>query len=225
MYLPQFHRVPENDEWWGEGFTEWTAVREATTLFDEHEQPRVPLNENYYDLLDKNTMEWQAKLLKKYGVDGFVFYHYYFAHGKKILEKPVENLLEWKDININYCFSWANESWIRSWSKLNIEGNAWSPLKDNNKSGKQVLLSQEYGNKAIWKDHFDYLLPFFNDERYIKIQNKPVFMIWRPEIIFVLDQMIDYWQELAKKNGFDGIFFISTNVQKNVVMRYFSMSQ
>ena len=212
MYLPQFHRVPENDEWWGEGFTEWTAVQEALPLFEGHQQPRVPLDENYYNLLDKKTMEWQANLLKEYGIDGFVFYHYYFAHGKKILEKPIENLLKWKDININYCFSWANESWVRSWSKLKVFGNAWSPLKDNDKTGKQVLLFQEYGNKAIWKEHFEYLLPFFRDERYIKIQNKPVFMIWRPEVIFVLRQMVEYWQKLAVENGFNGIYFISTNV-------------
>ena len=88
MYLPQFHRVKENDEWWGEGFTEWTAVKQATSLYEGHKQPRIPLNDNYYDLLDKNTLYWQAELAQKYGVSGFCFYHYYFENGKKILEKP-----------------------------------------------------------------------------------------------------------------------------------------
>lgn len=118
MYLPQFHRVKENDIWWGEGFTEWTSVRSAERLFPGHEQPHVPLHGNYYDLLQPETMRWQAELMKRFGVDGMCFYHYYFKDGRKILEKPAENLLQWKDIDMPFCFSWANESWVRSWSRL-----------------------------------------------------------------------------------------------------------
>ena len=91
MYLPQFHRVLENDKWWGEGFTDWVAVKNAKSLFDGHDQPRVPLDSNYYDLLDKKTMEWQADLMHKYGIDGMCIYHYWFGNGNKLLEKPVEN--------------------------------------------------------------------------------------------------------------------------------------
>ena len=97
MYLPQYHRVKENDEWWGEGFTEWTAVEKSEPLFEDHNQPRRPLDDRYYDLLDKSTMEWQADLANKYGVDGFCFYHYWFKDGRRILERPAENLLKWKD--------------------------------------------------------------------------------------------------------------------------------
>ena len=118
MYLPQFHRVPENDAWWGEGFTEWTAVKKAVPLFEGHEQPRTPLNSNYYDLMDKGTMEWQADLAKKYGIDGFCFYHYWFRDGRRILEKPAENLLQWKDIDMPFCFCWDPVSWARTWTKL-----------------------------------------------------------------------------------------------------------
>ena len=113
MYLPQFHRVKENDEWWGEGFTEWTAVRGAKQLFNGHYQPRIPQNRNYYDLLEKDTMLWQASLMKQYGIDGMCIYHYWFKDGRKILEKPAENLLQWKDVDMPFCFSWANETWAR----------------------------------------------------------------------------------------------------------------
>ncbi len=104
-YLPQFYRTPENDAWWGEGFTEWTAVKKADQLFDGHDQPRVPLNEFYYNLLDKSTMEWQANLMHKYHVFGMAFYHYWFKDGKRILEKPAENLLRWKDIDMPFCMN------------------------------------------------------------------------------------------------------------------------
>ncbi|WP_051524665.1 glycosyltransferase WbsX family protein [Pseudobutyrivibrio sp. MD2005] len=232
-YLPQFHKVPENDAWWGNDFTDWIAVKNAEQLVVEQYQPRVPLDENYYDLLDKRVFEWQSNLLHKYQIDGLVFYHYYFANHKKILEKPAENLLRWKEINIPFCFSWANESWVRSWSNLNIPSNRWNPKHDyaHEENGKEILLLQEYGNKKDWKKHFDYLLPFFKDDRYIKVDNKPVFLIWRPEIINVLEQIVDYWQKLAVDSGFEGMYFIATNATKaccdasyfnapNYLMRY-----
>ena len=120
-YLPQFHRVKENDEWWGDGYTEWTAVRNAESLFFKHEQPRIPLDERYYDLLDKEVMLWQANLAKKYGVGGFSFYHYWFENGRRILERPAENLLKWQDVDMPFCFTWANETWARTWSKMRGE--------------------------------------------------------------------------------------------------------
>ena len=102
-HLPQYHCIPENDEWWGKGFTEWTNVKRAVPLFDGHLQPRVPLDKYYYNLLDKRTLEWQAMLTRKYGVYGLCFYHYWF-NGKLLLEKPVEQLLNYKEIDINFCF-------------------------------------------------------------------------------------------------------------------------
>ena len=135
FYLPQFHRVPENDEWWGKGFTEWTAVKGAAPLFEGHYQPRVPLNHNYYNLLEHDTMAWQANLMKKYSIDGVCIYHYWFENGRRILEKPAENLLKWTDISMPFCFCWANETWSRTWEKL-ADANVWSIMYEP-KNGKK----------------------------------------------------------------------------------------
>lgn len=211
MYLPQFHRVPENDEWWGEGFTEWTAVKSAEKQFEGHNQPRVPLHDNYYNLLEKETMEWQAKLANEHGIYGFCFYHYYFKHGRKILEQPAENLLKWKDINTHFCFCWANETWARTWS--NISGaNTWSEkFEKETKDDNGILLEQDYGREMEWKKHFEYLLPFFKDSRYIKIENKPVFAFYKPDDIPVINEMLALWEILSSKEGFDGIYSIAVN--------------
>lgn len=215
LYLPQFHRLAENDEWWGEGFTEWTAVKAAEKLFDKHNQVREPLNDNYYDLLDKKTMEWQVNLAKQYNIYGFCFYHYYFKNGRKILEKPAENLLQWKDIEVPYCFCWANETWARTWS--NIPGkNSWSEKFEKKQSnGKAILLQQDYGTEEDWINHFEYLLPFFKDERYIKISGKPVFLFYKSEEIHVLNEMIDCWQTLIKDAGYEGLYLIGVNATQN----------
>ncbi len=190
FYLPQFHSIPENDEWWGKGFTEWVNVKKARPLFEGHQQPRVPLNHNYYNLLDKNVMQEQAILAKKYGINAFCFYHYWF-NGKKLLEKPVENFLKDKTIDIDFCLSWANESWTNAW------------VSSNNK----LLIEQKYGTEKEWKEHFDYLLPFFKDSRYMKEDGCPLFIIYRPEIMDCYKDMIDYWNKLAKENGFKKIKF------------------
>ncbi|MEL7605904.1 MAG: glycoside hydrolase family 99-like domain-containing protein [Sedimentibacter saalensis] len=196
IYLPQFHRVKENDLWWGEGYTEWTSVKRAQPLMKNHYQPKVPLNRLYYDLVDESaeTWKWQSELANKYGIYGFGIYHYWFK-GKQLLEKPMEILLKHKEININYCIIWANESWTRTWYGLENE----------------VLMSQEYGTITNWKAHFEYLLPFFIDERYIKINNKPMVNFYRSSDIDCLSEMIMCWNELAKKNGFDGIYVVSAN--------------
>lgn len=214
FYLPQFHEVAENNEWWGEGFTEWTSVKKSKPLFRGQNQPEVPYKEYYYNLLDKKTMVWQSDIANRAGLEGFCFYHYWFK-GKKILEKPAENLLAWKDINQKFCFSWANESWIRTWSAH--EGNNWNEVMDKNKDrakGSSILLKQDYGSKPDWKEHFDYLLPFFMDERYITIDEKPIFLIYRPDKIPCLNAMLQYWNELACANGLKGIYIIATNVQE-----------
>lgn len=212
MYLPQFHRVTENEQWWGEGYTEWTAVRNAERLYESHYQPRVPLNNNYYDLMKKDTMEWQTQLMKKYKIYGMCFYHYYFRNGKKILEKPAENLLNWTDIDMPFCFSWANESWARTWSKLQGT-NPWNYLMetDNNSEEDGILLKQDYGEVADWEEHFIYLIPFFNDKRYIKIDGRPIFIIYKPDSIPCLPQMMETWNKLAEKHGMNKVYFIATN--------------
>lgn len=212
MYLPQFYRTKENDEWWGEGFTDWTTVRGAKPLFDGHIQPEVPLNENYYDLLDKETMRSQINLMQKHGIDGICIYHYWFKEGRQILEKPAENLLGWKDLNTQYCFCWANETWARTWSNFG-DSNVWAAKYEKNRNYDDggILLEQQYGNSKEWDKHFDYLLPFFKDERYIKYEDKPVFVIYRPKLIFCLEEMIELWNLLAKENGFSGVYFIFAN--------------
>lgn len=215
MYLPQFHQTPENDEWWGEGFTEWTAVKAATQLFQGHKQPRIPYKENYYILLEKTTVQQQAIWMKRYGVDGLCFYHYYFKDGRKILEKPAENLLQWKDVDMPFCFCWANESWARTWSKLGNK-NSWSEKYEKKESSytdkAEVLLEQKYGRETEWKEHFEYLVPFFQDKRYIKKDQNPIFLIYKPEDIFCLSQMIACWKKLAKKYDIEDIYVIGLNI-------------
>lgn len=190
FYLPQFHEIPENNEWWGKGFTEWVNIKKAKPLFDGHYQPRVPLDHNYYDLSDIKVMKWQTKMAKKYGVYGFCFYHYWFD-GHLLLEKPVENFLGDKTIDFPFCICWANEHWTNAWVS-----------KEN-----KVLIEQKYGEEKEWRQHFEYLLPFLKDERYIKEDGKPLFVIYRPEIIECLNDMLDYWQKLAVENGLPGIVF------------------
>lgn len=191
LYLPQFHETAENNEWWGKGFTEWTHVNAAKPLYKGHRQPIVPLDNNYYNLMEKKTVEWQTSLMKEYGIDGFVYYHYYFC-GKKLLEKPAENLLNWTDIDQPFFFCWANHTWYQA------------------KNGvKKVLLEQTYGTQADWEAHFQYLLPFFRDSRYEKKDNKPVFMIYIPD--FPEKQaIVDYFDRRCREEGFAGIFTIET---------------
>lgn len=190
FYLPQFHNIPENNEWWGEGFTEWSNVKKAKPLYDGHAQPRVPLNDNYYNLLDDEVKKWQVKIAKDHGIYGFAYYHYWF-NGRMLLEKPMEQMLANKEIDMPFCISWANETWTKAWV-----GNE-----------RQVLILQKYGEKKEWVEHFNYLLQFFKDDRYIKINGKPLFIIYRPEVIECLNDMLDCWNEEAKKNGIPGLAF------------------
>lgn len=190
FYLPQYHRIPENDAWWSEGFTEWTNLKKAKPLFDGHYQPRIPLNGNYYNLLDVKTQIWQSELAQKYGIYGFCYYHYWFD-GHMLLEKPAENMLKEPKITIPFCFCWANENWTKAWVN----------------SKNTVLIAQKYGNREEWIQHFYYFLPFFRDKRYIKENNKPFFVIYRPELIDKLPEMMECWKEEARKNGFDGMVF------------------
>lgn len=191
FYLPQFHSIPENDAVWGEGFTEWDNVRNAKPLYDNQNQPRVPLDENYYNLLNEDTILWQTNLAKKNNIYGFCIYHYWFS-GKLILNKPLELIRDSERINFPYCICWANESWTDAWTNT-----------DKPKS----FLKQKYGDETEWKKHFQYLLTFFQDENYIIENNKPFLVIYRPENIPNLNTMLDYWSNLAIECGFDGITY------------------
>lgn len=191
IYLPQFHSIPENDEWWGKDFTEWVNMKKAEALFDGHYQPRIPLDKDYYDLTDPKVMERQTKLAKEKGIYGFCVYHYWF-NGHKLLEKPMEQYLKNENIDFPFCFSWANEHWTNAW----VSGE------------NKILIEQNFDNRDDWVDHFNYLLPFFKDKRYIKEENKPIFLIYYPSIIMPLKEFMEKWQDLAKENGFEGIKFV-----------------
>ena len=191
FYLPQFHEIPENNEWWGEGFTEWTNVKKAKPLLKGHIQPIHPLNNNYYNLMEKDTVEWQTRLMKEYGLTGMIYYHYYFC-GKKLLEKPAENLLKWGDIEQTFFFCWANHSWKRTWNGTS-----------------ELLVEQTYGNEKDWEEHFQYLLPFFQDDRYEKINNKPVFMLFDSKFSSK-EKIVNYFDKRCRDYGFRGIFIINT---------------
>lgn len=190
FYLPQFHTFPENDEFWGKGFTEWTNVKKARPLYKGHYEPRVPLDDNYYDLTNPKTFEWQVDLAKKYGVYGFCFYHYWFS-GKILMQKPMEMFLQNKNLSLHYCISWANETWSRRW----------------NGKEEDILIKQEYGTEREWIEHFNYLLTFFKDDRYIKIDGYPLFILYKPEIFPDYQKMFALWNRMAQDNGFPGIKF------------------
>jgi len=202
FYLPQFHEIPENNNWWGKGFTEWVNVKKAKPLFDGHAQPKKPVEKGYYDLSDVNVMRWQAQIAKDYGLFGFCFYHYWF-NDKPLLEKPLLNWLDAKDIDLPYCFCWANESWTNGWAKAEAS----------------VIMEQKYGSEQDWKKHFDFLLPFFKDQRYIKEDNMPMLVIYRPYLCDCLIKMLNFWKKLSIENGFAGLKIASQRFEKKDIYR------
>ena len=214
LYLPQFHCIPENDEFWGKGFTDWVTVRKAKPLFEGHLQPRVPLNNNYYDLSLKENVEWQSDLAYKYNIYGFGVYHYWFNNEKNLLTKPAEIMRDDENIKTNYFFIWDNSNWKRSWS--NVPGNAWAPAVDGeNKQGPQILIPYILGEEKDWENHYRYVSTHFKSKRYIKIDNKPVFGIfgYSKEIM----RMCDYWEKLAKSEGYEGVHFVFHNPRTNIL--------
>jgi len=193
FYLPQFHETDENNGWWGKGFTEWTNTKKAKPLFPGHNQPREPYQDYYYDLTEKHAREWQAQIAKQYGIYGFCYYHYWFK-GKRFLHKPIDAILQQGEPDFPFCLSWANDPWTRAWIG----------------ASKEILVDQDYGEIADWKQHFEFLLTAFKDRRYIRVENKPVFLIYRPSDIPNCEEMLEYWQKLAVENGLEGIHFIQT---------------
>ncbi len=205
MYLPQYHSIPENDNFWGKGFTDWVTVKKATPLFGGHAQPKVPLNNNYYDLSVKENVKWQAELAVSNGIYGFGIYHYWFNNEKNLLTKPAEIIRDNDDICINYFLAWDNANWKRSWS--NIEGNAWAPIADRkNNNGPQILIEYILGNETDWENHYQSVKTHFIKKKYMKIDNKPIFVILQYSAD--IKRMCDYWNTLAIKDGFSGIHFI-----------------
>lgn len=194
LYLPQYHEIEENNEWWGKGYTEWTSLKRGKVYIEGQYQPREPLNDNYYDLNDINIMKWQVDLAKEKGIYGFCFYHYWF-NGKLLLQKPIEQFLAHTEIDFPYYLCWANEKWTTVW-----EGE----------TNPRVLIEQNYSDKADIDKHFYYFLQFFKDERYMKVNNRPILSIYNPIAIppKMLRYTISRWNRLAVENGLNGISFI-----------------
>lgn len=191
--LPQFHRIPENDAWWGEGFTEWTNTRKAVSLYSGHLQPKEPYENYYYDLTDPAARAWQAKLARTYGIYGFCYYHYWFR-GKALLERPVQEIVRSGEPEFPFCLCWANESWTRRWDG----------------GDDHILIKQDYGQEQDWEVHFYDLLNTFKDSRYIRIDGKPLFIIYRPGTIPRCEEMLKLWNRLARENGLTGLYFVRT---------------
>lgn len=193
LYLPQYHAIPENDKWWGKGHTEWASCKKAKPLIKGQYQPRIPLNNDYYNLLNPDVQINQAKIAKEYGIYGFCYYHYWFR-GKMLLEKPINNMLDNKNIDLPFCVSWANHSWTNNISRKN----------------RSILIEQTYGTKKDWIDHFEYLKRLFKDDRYIKVEGRPMMVIYDAKDIKCWDDMKQVWDNLARENGWDGLHYVTT---------------
>jgi hypothetical protein len=196
FYLPQFYPIPENDEWWGKGFTEWYNVGKAKPLFWGHKQPKVPTDLGYYDLRVPEVREAQAELAKNAGIEGFCYWHYWFGHGKQLLEKPLREVIETKKPNFPFCLAWANEDWkAKTWNR--------------DSRGDKLLIKQRYGGIKDYTQHFYTILPILKDERYIKVNNHCLFMIYRPSMFIECKLFIEIWQKLAQKNNLEKFHFVA----------------
>lgn len=183
FYLPQFHTFPENDKWWGKGFTEWTNTRKAKPQFPSHYQPREPHDDiGYYDLSDWHVIKKQAEMIKKHGLYGLCIYHYWFS-GKRLMEKPVDLLLEHPEIDLKFCLCWANENWTRTWDGL----------------ANDILISQKHEN-----DDLEYIIDlkkYIMDPRYIRVNGEPLVLVYRPGVLPDAEKTFRRWKEWAEKNG------------------------
>lgn len=192
-YLPQFHAFPENDRFWGAGFTEWTCLNRAKPLCAEHQLVYPHADIGQYSLLSREMRAWQAQTAKAYGVFGFCYYHYWFG-GKVLMQRPLELMLEDGEPDLPFCLSWANEPWTR---------------RMNGGSG-EVLVPEAYGDEDEWLAHFNYLRQFFDHPNYIRIDGKPVLLIYRLSVIPQLRDRLKFYRDCADFQGFDDLFIVGT---------------
>lgn len=197
FYLPQYHPIPENDEWWGKGFTEWTNTAKAKPMFEGHYQPHLPADLGFYDLRIPEVRKAQADMAKQYGLEGFCYYHYWFG-GKQLLERPFIEVLHSGEPDFGFCLCWANETWSGVWHG----------------EPKRVLIEQTYPGAEDYQAHFDYLLPAFQDKRYITVDGKPVFIIYRPLNIPDVNKTLDLWRSMASKAGLKGLHLVGVGKSK-----------
>jgi hypothetical protein len=205
LYLPQFHPIPENNEWWGMGFTEWTNVTRAKRLYSGHRQPFLPSDLGYYDLRVPEVRIEQAKLAKGAGINAFCYWHYWFGNGKRLLERPFNEVLESGKPDFPFCLAWANESWTGKWHGLD----------------KKVLITQSYPGVKDYEDHFYSIAGAFDDKRYFKVNGRNLFVIYAtvnlPEPILFLNT----WRNLALKEGLPDFFFVGVkNNEKDTEKDY-----
>ena len=194
-YLPQFHPIPENDEAWGKGFTEWTNVASAKPQFKGHYQPRIPADLGFYDLRLSEVREQQARMAKEAGIEGFCYWHYWFGNNKRLLERPFQEVLNSGKPDFPFCLAWANHDWTtKTW-------------KNN---GKPVMIAKQlHPGEEDYRQHFYTVLPAFKDHRYITVDGKPLFAIFDPYSFKDIRNFIEVWRDLAKENGLKGIHFIA----------------
>lgn len=199
FYLPQFYPTPENDEWWEPGFTEWTNVAKAKPLFKGHYQPRIPQELSFYDLRVPETRERQAQMAREAGIEGFCYWHYWFA-GRRLLDQVFREVVDTGKPDYPFCLCWANHSWYQK---------TWDPTKPD-----KLLIEQTYPGKQDYIDHFNAMLPAFRDKRYIKVDGKLLYGIFNSDSIPSFDLMKSIWNDLARQNGFEGFYFFGL-VQKD----------
>jgi hypothetical protein len=193
LYLPQYHPIPENDEWWEKGFTEWHNTVRAKKLFLGHKQPRIPADLGFYDLRLPETRVAQAEMAKRYGVEGFCYWHYWFGGDKRLLDRPFREVLESGNPNFPFCLGWANHSWY----KKNWGG----------KGKNKLLIEQKYLGRKDYEKHFFEMLPAFKDERYIRVDNRLFFIIHSPLASSEISIFIETWRTLAKEHGLGDFYF------------------
>ena len=191
LYLPQYHPIPENDEWWGKGFTEWTNTVKAKPLFRGHYQPHIPADLGFYDLRLSENRIAQAEMARKYGIEGFCYYHYWFA-GRRILERPFNEVLYSGIPNFPFCLCWANETWSGIWHG----------------SHNRVLIEQTYPGEEDHRAHFNFLLKAFQDQRYITVDGKPMFVIYQPRKVPNIVGVLKLWRKMAIKSGLKGLHLV-----------------
>lgn len=190
LYLPQFHPVPENDEWWGKGFTEWRNVARARPLFPGHYQPHLPADLGFYDLRLPEAREGQAEMARQYGIHGFCYYHYWFT-GRRILERPFNEVLASGKPDFPFCLCWANEDWTRAW--------------DGGKTN--ILLGQNYSHEDDLA-HINSLLPAFRDPRYIRVNGRPLFLVYRTGLLPDPKRTAEIWREAAIRAGVGDLYLV-----------------
>jgi len=193
FYLPQFYPIPENDQWWGRGFTEWTNVAKARPLFRGHYQPHLPADLGFYDLRLPETREAQAAMARQYGIEAFCYWHYWFGNGVRILERVFDEVLASGSPDFPFCLGWANETWTGIWHG----------------APNRILIEQKYPGFEDYRRHFDFLLRAFLDRRYVRVDGKPLLFIYRPHHIPECPMVLEFWRGLAAKAGLPGLHLVA----------------